>query len=603
MPRIVRPRPARSAGPGRGADPQCRAAAQDPSGAAEVRWPNLRSRRSAPSAKQFAQVAVATLLVAGAPIGTVWFLRASGTVSSAVLCVLLGMGLSLCASQVGCVLWKKWPGSEDLLFSELMLWGYLHRLRAQRRLASALDVLGPTSETQRHGVDGLSSKERAKLLGRLVAGIETRDPYLHGHSRRVARHSWMIARRMGLPRAEIARIRTAAAIHDVGKIEIPKAVLHKAGPLNDAEYEVIKQHPGYGALMAAALGDPELTSMVKHHHERLDGTGYPDGLSGEEIPLGARIIAVADTFDAIASERPYRHASPHKRAIDTLKDEAGTRLDPTVVRAFRGHYAGRRPLAFWTFLAGLPERVVSWFGGSVANVASTAKVVAVAALVGGAAVTSSTLGLPVAKGHPTKSPSGSAIGPRAQITGSASVQASVVPSAAVTGRSRDSSGVRHSAVTWTVRGVAPAGGATPAQLSVPRTAATRPSQGAGSGGREVVVTVRSEGPAGGAETAAEGSTGSPSQGKSEEAPDKSDETPAKNEVPAKSEESAGKGTGEAAPGKAEEAQGKAEEAEGKEAQGKVKEVVTEVIKEVVKEVHGKVEEVTGKATEVIGKLK
>jgi HD domain len=604
MPRIVNPRQARSAGARRGARAQCRGAAQDPSGTAEARWPILGSQPSAPSVKQFAQVAVATLLVAGAPIAIVWWLRASGTVSSAVLCVLLGMGLSLCASQLGCVLWKKWPGSEDLLFSELMIWGYLHRLRAQRRLASALDMLGPMSEEQGRDVDGLSTKERAKLLGRLVAGIEARDPYLHGHSRRVARHAWMIARRMGLPRAEIARIRTAAAIHDVGKIEIPKAILHKAGPLSDAEYEVIKQHPGYGALMAAALGDPELTSMVEHHHERLDGTGYPDGLSGEEIPLGARIIAVADTFDAITSERPYRPASPHKRAIDILKDEAGTRLDPAVVRAFRGHYAGRRPLAFWTFVAGLPERVVSWFGGSVANVASTAKVVAVAALVGGAAVTSSTLGGPVAKDHPTKSPSGSAIGPRAQIADSASVQASVVPSAAVTGRSRGSSGVRHSAVTWAVRDVAPASGAIPAQPSAPRTAATRPSQGAGPGGREVVVTVRSEGPEEGTTEAApdEGNTGSPGKGKSEEAPAKSEGAQAKSEVPAKSEESAGQGTGEAAPGKTEEAPAKSEEAQGK-VKEVVKEVVNEVVKEVVKEVHGKVEEVTGKATEVIGKLK
>jgi hypothetical protein len=612
MQRIVHPRQARSAGTRRGAHAQCRGATQDPSGTAEARWSSLRSQRSAPSVKQFAQVAVATLLVAGAPIAIVWCLRASGTVSSAVLCVLLGMGLSLCASQLGCVLWKKWPGSEDLLFNELMIWGYLHRLRTQRRLASALDMLGPTSGEQRHDVDGLSIKERAKLLGRLVAGIETRDPYLHGHSRRVARHAWMIARRMGLPRAEIARIRTAAAIHDVGKIKIPKAILHKAGPLTDAEYEVIKQHPGDGALMVGALGDPELTSMVKHHHERLDGTGYPDRLSGEEIPLGARIIAVADTFDAIASERPYRNASPHKRAIDTLKDEAGTRLDPAVVRAFRGHYAGRRPLAFWTFLAGLPERAVSWFGGSVASVASTAKVVAVAALVGGAALTSSTLGVPLAKDHLTKSPSGPAIGPPAQIADSVSVRASVVPSAAVTGRSRPSSGVRHSAVTWAVRNVAPAGGATPAQPSALRTAAVRPSQGAGSGEREVVVTVRSEGPEGRTETAPdegnarspskgrteaapdEGGTGSPSKGKSDEAPAKSEETQAKDEAPATSEESAGKGPGEAAPGKTEEAQAKSEETKGK---------VKEVVNEVVKEVHGKVEEVVGKTTEVIGKLK
>jgi HD domain-containing protein len=607
MPHVVHPRQARSAGPRSGVRAQCRGAAQDPSGTAEARWPILSSRRLAPSVKQFAQVAVATLLVAGAPIAIVWCLRASGTVSSAVLCVLLGMGLSLCASQVGCALWKKRPGSEDLLFSELMIWGYLHRLRAQRRLASALDTLGPVSEEQRREVDGLSTKERAKLLERLVAGIETRDPYLHGHSRRVARHAWMIARRMNLPRAEIARIRTAAAIHDVGKIKIPKTILHKAGPLSDAEYEVIKQHPGDGALMAAALGDPELTSMVAHHHERLDGTGYPDGLSGEEIPLGARIIAVADTFDAIVSERPYRSASPHKRAIDTLRDEAGTRLDPAVVRAFRGHYAGRRPLAFWTFLAGLPERVVSWFGGSVVSVASTAKVVAVAALVGGAALTSSTLGVPLAKDHPTKRPSGSAIGPRTQIADSTSVQASVLPSAAVSGRSRHSSGVRRSAAAWVVHDAAPAGGVISTHPSVPRTAAAPPSEGAGAGGREVGVTVRSEGSKGRSEAAPEegsdgspskgrteaapdeGSTGSPSKGKSEEAPAKSEEAQTKDEAPAKSEESAGNGTGEA-PGETDEAPAKSEEAQGK-------------VKEVVKEVHGKVEEVVGKTTEVIGKLK
>ncbi len=173
-------------------------------------------------------MAVATLLVAGAPIAIVWWLRASRTISSAVLGVLLGMGLSLCASQLGRMIWEKRSGSGDLLFSELMVWGYLRRLRTQQRLASALDTLGPIGETPRRDVDGLSTKERAKLLERLVAGIETRDPYLHGHSRRVARHAWMIARRMGLPRAEIARIRTAAAIHDVGKINTPTAILHKS---------------------------------------------------------------------------------------------------------------------------------------------------------------------------------------------------------------------------------------------------------------------------------------------------------------------------------------------------------------------------------------
>ena len=124
-----------------------------------------------------------------------------------------------------------------------MLWGFLHRRYTERRLASALGTLGPMSERQQAAPDGLSAKRQAKLLERLVAGMETRDPYLHNHSRRVARHSWMIARRMGLPRDEVARIRTAAAIHDVGKINTPKAILHKPGPLTAEEYAVIKRHP------------------------------------------------------------------------------------------------------------------------------------------------------------------------------------------------------------------------------------------------------------------------------------------------------------------------------------------------------------------------
>lgn len=444
------------------------------------------------------------------------------------------------------------------------------------------------TETQRRVLDGLSTKERAKHLERLVAGMETRDPYLHGHSRRVARHSWMIARRMGLPSAEVARIRTAAAIHDVGKVETPRAILHKPERLTDAEYEVIKKHPGDGALMAAVLGDPELTSMVRHHHERLDGTGYPDGLSGEEIPLGARIIAVADTFDAITSRRPYRPASSHKRAIDILKDESGAKLDPAVVRAFCGHYAGRRPLVLWAFVAGLPERVLSWLGGSVAGVASAAKVAAVAALVGGAAVTSSTLGLPVAEHHPAKTRSESAAARQAQIAGRGSPKASTTTRTSVASRSRHSIPVRHAAITPAVRNGAPAGTLTTPQHPAPGTAGGGSSQGAGPAAGEGGGAGKSESPGKSKteETPGKGKTESPSKGTSEEAPSK-----AKAESPkGKGEEAPGNGTTESpSKGKSEETHVKSEEGAAKgtgEETGKVKEVV--------KEVKGKVEEVLGK---------
>ncbi len=362
---------------------------------------STRTSPSAPTRKQWAQVLAATVLVSGCPVAAVWWLRASGAVGTALVGVALGIALSLCVSFVGCVLWEKHPGSEDLLFSELMIWGFLHRQRTQRRIASAMTMVEPMSDAQRRARDGLSTEEQAKMLEHLVGRVETRDPYLHGHSRRVARYSWMIAKRMGLSGEEVARVRTAAAIHDVGKIETPKEVLHKKGRLTDEEFDVIKRHPVDGARMAEALHDPALTAMVRHHHERRDGTGYPSGLSGEEIPLGARIIAVADTFDAITSSRPYRGASPHRKAIDILREESGTRLDAAVVRAFCGHYTGRRPLALWASIAGLPERAASWLSSSAAGVATAAKVAAVAAVVGGTAATAS-LAVTAAKPRPTR---------------------------------------------------------------------------------------------------------------------------------------------------------------------------------------------------------
>jgi|GEM_PF-2420991 len=335
--------------------------------------------------RQYFAVALATTIVAGLPVGVVWWLRVSGTVTSPLEAVALGMGFSLWLSCFCRLIWETRPGSEDLLFSELMIWGYLHRRRSQRRLANVAELLAPIGPATA-GAHPQRQAKNVKLLEQLVSGLETRDPYLHGHSRRVARHSWMIARKMGLGTEEVARIRTGAAIHDVGKINTPKAILHKPGRLTDAEYEIIKRHPGEGADMAEVLDDEAIVAIVRHHHERVDGSGYPSGLVGDEIPLGARIVAVADTFDAITSARPYRAASAHSKAIDILREEAGTRLDPDVVKAFCGHYAGNRPLAAWSFLAGLPERFVTWLSSSAASVASAAKVVAVAAIVGTGAV-------------------------------------------------------------------------------------------------------------------------------------------------------------------------------------------------------------------------
>jgi HD-GYP domain-containing protein (c-di-GMP phosphodiesterase class II) len=219
----------------------------------------------------------------------------------------------------------------------------IRRWSTERRVAVALRLLRGGE-----GSADLTRGRRADLLSELAAELESRDPYTHGHSRRVARHAVIIAIRMGLGEHEVATIRAAAALHDVGKINTPRAVLHKPGRLTDVELALIELHPVDGAEIVSTLGDPELTAMVRHHHERLDGTGYPDGLSGTEIPLGARIIAVADTFDAITSTRPYRPARTHDAAMQILDEEAGSRLDQVGVRTLQAYYAEGPPRPLWT---------------------------------------------------------------------------------------------------------------------------------------------------------------------------------------------------------------------------------------------------------------
>lgn len=364
--------------------------------------PPVGRARSSPRAaalKRGALVAAATLIVAGVPVAVVCWLRATREVSSVWLCAILAMAVSLLVSWAARALWERRSDSEDLLFNELLLWGFLHRWHTQRRVARAASMLQATAVAHPAGAEQLGVRSETEFLQGLVAELETRDPYLHGHSRRVARHSSMIARWMGLSREQTARIRTAAAIHDIGKLGTPRAILHKPGPLDDAEYEVIKRHPGAGARMAGALGDPELTAIVRHHHERLNGTGYPDGLAGEEIPLGARIIAVADTFDAVTSLRPYRAASPHRKALEILREDAGVRLDPAAVNAFCGHYAGWRPLAAWGLAAALPEWLAASLAGGVAGIVSAARVPALAALLGGVAASASAPALTHAQLH------------------------------------------------------------------------------------------------------------------------------------------------------------------------------------------------------------
>jgi HD-GYP domain-containing protein (c-di-GMP phosphodiesterase class II) len=202
-------------------------------------------------------------------------------------------------------------------------------------------LAGPSSVRFDAGT-AIERRVRARALDRLAAALELRVPGAGGHARRVARHAAGVARQMDLPSLQVARVRRAAAVHDIGKLEMPPAIVNKPGPLSAEEFATVRWHAAAGARMVAALGDERLAAIVRHHHERFDGAGYPDRLAGEEIPLGARIVAVADTFDALTSTRPYRAASRPRDALALLDVEAGAQLDPEVVSAFRDYYSGPR---------------------------------------------------------------------------------------------------------------------------------------------------------------------------------------------------------------------------------------------------------------------
>lgn len=185
---------------------------------------------------------------------------------------------------------------------------------------------------------GFGIGQKARSLERLVLALENRAPGTVGHSRRVGIYAAGLARDAGLSRAEARRVKRAGALHDVGKTKIPAEILNKSQPLNEEEQVLVRSHAEIGAAMVADLADPWLTETVRHHHERFDGGGYPDGLAGAEIPLGARIVAVCDTFDALTSRRPYRRAIGFPVALSLLDREAGSQLDPGLVTLFRERF-------------------------------------------------------------------------------------------------------------------------------------------------------------------------------------------------------------------------------------------------------------------------
>lgn len=169
----------------------------------------------------------------------------------------------------------------------------------------------------------------------LVSIIEAKDPYTKGHTERVADFSVALGKKMDLSKDDIRDVAFGAVLHDIGKLVVYERILNKPGSLDEDEWEVLKEHPLIGASIIENMEFLAGTvALVRHHHESYDGNGYPDGLKGDDIPIGARIIAVADSYDAMTTDRPYRKALDRETARERLRNQAGVQFDPDVVEAF-----------------------------------------------------------------------------------------------------------------------------------------------------------------------------------------------------------------------------------------------------------------------------
>lgn len=258
--------------------------------------------------------------------------------------VIVSIVLTAGAVIGGAALWAAQPESEGISFADLMLWNWVRHHNAERTLVESTSVLGFDRTGRRVGPSSAEPHEQLRAMRAIASALDAQSSYTLGHSRRVEAHARKVGAALDLEPSIVEELALAAALHDLGNVAVPDAILRKAGELTSGERVEIERHALLGAEMAELTGSDAIVAGIRHHHEHWEGSGYPNGIAGTQIPLYARVIAIAEAYDAMTSARAYRHGFGTRDAIGILRAEAGGQFDPELVEVFVSSL--RRPIPF-----------------------------------------------------------------------------------------------------------------------------------------------------------------------------------------------------------------------------------------------------------------